>query len=145
MRSAHQTFWDNDAFAVVGHSAVKPFPALTYHALREAPGKTVYAVDPGAGTIEGDPAYPDLASLPGPVTAVILEVPREETAAWVGRVADAGITELWIHMDRETPEALALAADKGLSVRTGTCAVQYLTGGFPHNIHRALRKLVGRW
>jgi hypothetical protein len=50
-------------------------------------------------------------------------------------------------MGPETPEALALALAerKGLRVRTGTGAVQYLTGEFPHNVHRALRKLIGRW
>jgi hypothetical protein len=48
-------------------------------------------------------------------------------------------------MGRETPEALKLAEDRGLEVCAGTCAVQYLGGGFPHSIHRALRKLAGRW
>jgi predicted CoA-binding protein len=79
------------------------------------------------------------------VEAVILEVPREETAAWIEKIAAADIKDVWIHMGRETPEALKLAEEQGLDVRSGTCAVQYLTGGFPHNVHRLLRKLAGRW
>ena len=62
--------------------------------------------------------------MPEPVEAVVLEVPKEETAAWVERAADAGVTEVWIHMGRETPEALALAEEKGLNVRTGNRGVR---------------------
>ena len=145
MPSPHEAFWTNTTFAVVGRSASKPFPALTYNALKAMDGKTVYAVDPSRDEIEGDPAFKDLSTLPTPVDAVVLEVPAEETASWVERAADAGITRVWIHMGRETPEALTLADERGLELCTGTCAVQYLRGGFPHNIHRLLRRAAGRW
>lgn len=145
MPSQHETFWLNEKFALVGRSEAKPFPTLTYAALKGARGKTVYPVDPDAEEIEGDPAFKDLASLPQPVDAVVIEVPKEETAAWVEKAAEAGITEVWIHMGRETPEALAVAEEKGLNIRTGTCAVQYLDTSFPHNIHKFLRKLTGKW
>jgi predicted CoA-binding protein len=145
MPSQFETFWDNEKFAVVAHSEVKPFPTMTYGALKRAEGKTVYPVDPTTDTIEGDPAFPDLGSLPEAVDALVLESPKEETAGWIEQAAAAGITEVWIHMGRETPEAIELARERGVNLRTGTCAVQYLMGGFPHNIHRALRKLVGRW
>lgn len=144
MPSLHESFWLHDRFCLVGHSAVKPFPLLSYQALK-AKGKTVYAVDPSAETIDGDRAFPDLKSLPQPVEAVVIEVPKEETAAWVTAVAEAGIKDVWIHMNRETPEALEIARQKGLTVRTGTCAVQYLRGGFPHTVHKLMRKLAGRW
>lgn len=145
MASQHEKFWQYANYAVVGRSSVKPFPHLTYNALREADGKTVFAVDPSCEFIDGDPAYDDLANLPVPVDAVVLEVPKDETASWVERAANAGISHVWIHMGRETPEALELAESRGLEVCSGTCAVHYLTGGFPHNIHRFLRKAAGRW
>jgi predicted CoA-binding protein len=145
MPSKHEEFWLNDKFVVIGNSAVKPFPVLTFNALKQSPEKTVYAVDPSCGEIEGENAFDDLASLPEPVDAAVIETPREETAAWVGKIADAGIKSIWIHMGRETAEALSLAEEKGLSVCSGTCAVQYVSGSFPHNIHRFLRKLTGNW
>ena len=145
MPSQHEAFWNHHRFAVVGHSDVKPFPTLTYQALKEADDKTVYPVDPETDRIEGDVAFGDLASLPEPVEAVVIEVPQQETAAWVDRAAAAGIPNVWIHMGRETPEALAIAKEKGLKVCTGTCAVQYLNGAFPHNVHRFFRKLSGNW
>ncbi len=145
MTSRFEAFWNETGFVVVGNSAGKPSPILTYSALKGRAGTTVVAVDPGREEIDGEPALDDLDGLPETVTAAVLEVPRAETAAWVERVAAAGISKVWIHMGRETPEALSLAREKGLEVCSGTCAVQYLSGGFPHNIHRFLRKLSRRW
>jgi len=145
MPSRHEEFWSSARYAVIGHSAEMPFPTLTYRALRRRAGTTVYPVDPSRDAVEGDRTWPDLTSLPGAVEAAVLEVPPEETRAWVERIADAGITRVWIHMGCETGAALALAAERGLEVCHGTCAVQYLQGGFPHNLHRFLRTLVGRW
>ena len=64
---------------------------------------------------------------------------------WVEKAADAGITELWLHMTADTPEALELARQRGLNVRHGTCAVQYVDQGFPHNVHALIRKVLGRY
>ncbi len=67
MPSECERFWERDSYAVVGHQASKkPFPKIAYGALKEK-GKTVYAIDPGNGEIEGDKAYPDFATLPAPV------------------------------------------------------------------------------
>lgn len=143
MQSNYESFWKHESYAVVGHSAKRPFPKLTYGGLK-AHGKTTYAVDPSVSEIEGDVTYADLKALPDAVQAVVLEVPREETAGWVQQVADAGIKELWIHMQRETPEALALARGQGINVRHGTCAVMYLQGGF-HSIHKWINKLLGKY
>jgi predicted CoA-binding protein len=143
MPSNYETFWTHERYAVVGHSARKPFPRLTYKALR-GKGKAVYPVDPSANEIEGDSSHADFASLPGPVDAVVLELPKEETAEWVVRAADAGIKEVWIHLNRDTPEALALAKERGMNVRHGTCAVMYLQGGF-HTIHKWINKLAGKY
>ena len=126
MPSDRETFWNAESYVVIGDSKKKPFPALTYGALK-ARGSTVYAVDDGAGQLDDDPVYRTLDELPGSVDAAVLEVAREDTAGWVERVADAGISNLWIHMGRETPEALELARQRGLDVRHGTCAVMYLT------------------
>ena len=145
MASHFETFWDNHSFAVVGHAAKKNFPHLTYRGLKRL-GKVVFAVDPSTEEIDGDRAHADLALLPEKVDAVVLEVPKQDTKDWVGKVADAGIKNVWIHMQRDTPEALALAKARGLDVRSGTCAVMYLTPGFTyHSIHRWIMKLAGKY
>lgn len=145
MPTDHERFWTNSSFAVVGHSAKKGFPTLSYAELRKS-AKTVFAVDPSVDAIEGDRAYPDLQSLPQKVDAVVLEVPREETEDWVRRAADAGISNVWIHMNRDTPEAVALARERGMSVLTGTCAVMYVKQGLSyHSVHKWLNQLTGRY
>jgi len=143
--SNYESFWSNRSFAVVGHTAQKNFPVLTYRGLKQL-GKQVFPVDPSVEEIEGDRAFADLDALPEKVDAVVLDVPQEETRDWVARVADAGIQDVWIHMRRDTPEALALALEKGLNVRSGTCAVMYVTPSFTyHSIHKWIMKLTGKY
>lgn len=145
MASEYETFWENRSFAVVGHAAEKNFPVLTYRGLKHL-GKVVFPVDPSTDEIEGDKAYASLEDLPEMVDAAVLEVPKEETRDWVARVAEAGIRDVWIHMNRETPEALSLARERGLNVRSGTCAVMYVTPGFTyHSIHKWVMKLTGNY
>jgi predicted CoA-binding protein len=145
MASDYESFWENRSFAVVGDAAKKNFPVLTYRGLKNL-GKTVFPVDPSTDEVEGDRAYADLVALPEKPDAAILEVPKEDTAVWVEKVADAGIEDLWIHMGRETPDALAVAKERNLNARTGTCAVMYVTPGFTyHSIHRWIMKAIGKY
>ena len=145
MASECERFWERGSYAVVGHQAKRPFPKITYKALKDR-GKTAYAIDPESPQVEGDPAYLDFSALPGPVEAAVLELPKEETAAWVARAADAGVTEIWIHQMTDTPEALAEAQQRGLHVVTGHCAVMYNMQGFSmHSPHRFIWKLLGKY
>ena len=145
MASNYETFWENDCFAVVGDKAKQNFPVLTYRGLKKL-GKAVFPVDPSVEEVEGDHAYATLEGLPSKVDAVVLEVPKEDTRDWVAKAADAGIKDVWIHMGRETPEALALARDKGMNARTGTCAVMYVKPEASyHSIHKWIMKLVGKY
>ena len=103
-------------------------------------------MDPDGGTVEGDKAYSGFDELPAPVEAAVLELPKEETAAWVAKAADAGIQKIWIHQMTDTPEALAEAEKRGLKVITGHCAVMYTKQGFSmHAPHRWIWKLLGKY
>lgn len=145
MATRNEKFFESGSFAVAGHSAKSNFPKLSYGELKKS-GKTVFAVDPSKDTIAGDKTYPDFASLPEKVEAAIIEVPKEETAAWVGKAAEAGIGRVWVHMGRETPEAQSLAEEKGIELHTGSCAVMYLVPGFSmHSPHRWIWKLLGKY
>ena len=145
MASNYETFWQHERFAVVGNKTKQNFPELTYRGLKKL-GKTVFPVDPQAESIDGDPAFADLAALPEKVEAVVLEVPKAETRDWVAAAADAGIKDVWIHMTRDTPEALALAKEKGINARHGTCAVMYVTPSTTyHSIHKWIMKMTGKF
>ncbi len=145
MASNYETFWEHNSFAVVGNKAKQNFPLLTYRGLRKL-GKAVFPVDPSMDEIEKDHAYATLDELPTQVDAVVLEVPKEDTRDWVAKVVDAGIKDVWIHMGRETPEALDLAREHGLNARIGTCAVMYVKPGLSyHSIHRWIAKRSGKY
>jgi len=145
MPSDYETFWQFESYAVVGHSAKRPFPRLTYGGLKRNK-KKVYPIDPSASTVENDPTFASFEALPGAVDAVVLEVPKEETRDWVQKAADAGIKNVWLHMNTDTPEALATANEKGIHLRKGTCAVMYLNRGFsPHAVHGFIMKLLKKY
>ena len=61
-------------------------------------------------------------------------MPKDQTAAWVQSVADAGIGNLWIHQQTDTPEALRLAKERGLRTEHGTCAVMYVRNGLQRTL-----------
>ena len=131
------------SFAVVGRSEAKPFPMLSYRRLK-AVDKTVYPVDPSADNIDGDKAFANLGALPESVEALIVEVLKAETKDWVAAAADAGIKDVWVHMAHDPPEAIALAQEKGINLRTGACAVMYLNPGLSyHSIHKVIMKATG--
>lgn len=141
MSSNYELFFTHKTFAVIGHSSTRPFPRLTYGGLKKL-GKTVFPIDTSADSIDGDRTYKDLASLPQPVEAVVVEVAKAETAAYVAQAAQAGIKDLWLHMNSDTPEALQIAKSHGINVRSGTCAVMYVTPGLTfHSIHRMIMKI----
>jgi len=145
MPSDRERFWTAASYAVVGHSSKRAFPKITYGALKKR-GRTVYAVDSSAETIEGDRAYFDFAALPTTPEAAVLEVPREETIDWIEKAAAAGIKKIWIHQNTDTPEALAAAERHGLEVCAGTCAVMYNVPGFSyHAVHRTIMKLAHKY
>jgi predicted CoA-binding protein len=145
MPSNYETFFDHQRFALVGRSEAKPFPLLSYRGLKRL-GKTVYAIDPSVREIDGDRAYPSLTDLPQAVEALIIEAPKDETRDWVAAAAQAGLRDVWIHMAHDTPEAVTLAKESGINMRTGTCAVMYVTPGLTyHSLHKAIMKLAGKY
>ncbi len=145
MTSNYESFFTGNSFAVIGHTQKKAFPKLTYRGLKNL-GKKVLPIDPSVSDIDGDKTYPDLNSLPEEIDRVVIELPKEDTRDWVEKAAEKGVKDIWIHMACDTPEALQLAAEKNINVRTGTCAVMYVTPGFTyHSIHKWIMKLVGKY
>jgi uncharacterized protein len=145
MPSDHETFWLMNRYAVVGHGKLRPFPKLTYGALKRI-GKAVFPVDPSAETVEGDRAFASLAALPEAVDAVVIEVPKAETLQWCKQAVERGIKDIWLHANTDSPEVVAYAEEQGVRLRTGTCAVMYLRPGFSgHAIHGFIRRALGKY
>ena len=131
------------AVAGVSRSAQQPANAI-YRRLRET-GHEVYATNPEADTVEGDPCYPGLAALPVRVEGVVIATPPAAAAAVVRECAELGIERVWMHRSfgdgSVSDEAVALCREKGISVIVGGCPMMYC--GKVDPFHRCMRWFLG--
>lgn len=143
--SAVKAFMSQPALAVVGVSRNKnKFGSIVY---RDPKGKgyRVYAVNPNAQMIDGDPAYPDLFSLPEAVGGVVLIVKPEVTERMVEQAKQAGITRVWMQPGAESPAAAAYCEANGIAAVLGECIMMFAGPvRFPHSIHRWVNKVSGK-
>src|SRR3954447_13734887 len=97
-RQAATTFLAHRRIAVTGVSRDPKGHGgnVVYQRLRER-GYQVFAVNPNAETVEGDPCYPDLRAIPDGVGAVVIATRPEQAEATVREAADLGISQVWMH------------------------------------------------
>jgi predicted CoA-binding protein len=69
---------------------------IVYRRLRGR-GYEVFAVNPNAEEVEGDPCYHDLRSIPGGVDAVVIATRPEIAEETMRECADLGIKHVWMH------------------------------------------------
>lgn len=69
---------------------------LIYRRLREKDYQ-VFPLNPNAETVEGDPCFPDLRSIPGGVDGVVVATTPEVTEKIVEECAELGIRRVWMH------------------------------------------------
>ena len=119
IKQAAETFLNSRRIAVTGVSRT---PAnhggnVVYTRLRDA-GYEVFAVNPHAKSIEGDPAYANLSEIPGGVDAVVIATAPQHAKATVQEAIDLGVKQVWMHrtVDKGSvdPEAATLGREHGL-------------------------------
>ena len=154
MLEAVDDFLAQKRIAVAGVSRSGSEAANTiYRKLRNA-GYEVYATNPNADEVEGDPCYPDLASLPEKVDGVVIATHPEVTEQIVRACADQGIGRVWIHRSfgqgSVSEEAVDYCRQNGITVLAGGCPMMFcepvdlahkcmrwvlnLTGGLPKEV-----------
>lgn len=84
-------------------------------------GWPVFAINPKATTIDGEPAYPNLAALPKKPELVVFVVPPAIGIKVLDEVKALGIDRVWLQPGAESPEILARAAELGLRVVHDAC------------------------
>ena len=133
---------------------VGPYPVDLVHMVERMPLKDaqdvmIKGMDLAADLVEKGSviAMGEIGRPHFPVTEDILEASNEILIYGMERAKEMGCpVVLWIHMTRETPEAVNLARERGLTVLTGTCAVMYVKPGFSyHSIHKWINKLIGKY
>jgi len=117
-------FLAGESFAVVGASQDRQkYGNKVLRSYLQA-GRRVYAINPNADEIEGQPCFPDLASLPERVHGASIITPPKVTEAIVEQAAAAGIRHLWMQPGSESPTAIQRAAELGLTlIHSGPCVL----------------------
>ena len=143
-KAAIDEFIAQPAVAIAGASRDgKKFGNAVYRDLKSK-GYHVFAVNPNAAIIEGDPCYPSLSALPEKVGGVVIITPPAVCEKLVQEAAQAGITRVWLQQGAESPAAVKFCQQNGMSVVTGECILMYQpNAAFFHNFHRFFKELVG--
>ena len=144
INEAAAAFLANGRVAVTGVSRTPETHGsnAVYRRLRER-GYTVFAVNPNAQRVEGDPAYPDLRSIPGGVEAVVIGTRPEITEETVRECAELGIKHVWMHRGPGAGSVSDAAAEygrqRGITVIDGGCPCMFgATADFGHKVMRVL-------
>jgi uncharacterized protein len=127
VKQAASEFLANKRIAVTGVSRTPGIHGsnAVYQRLR-ARGYTVFAINPNADVVEGDPRYHDLKSVPGGVEAVVIGTRPEIAEATMRERVDLGIGYVWVHHGAEASSVSAAAtqydrrADRILPCQGGT-------------------------
>ncbi|HEU5212756.1 MAG TPA: CoA-binding protein [Gaiellaceae bacterium] len=144
MQEAAAAFLSQKRVAVTGVSR-KPKnhgSNTVYKRLRER-GYDVFAVNPNAAEVEGDPAYHDLRSIPGGVDAVVIGTRPERADDTVRECVDLGIKHVWMHRGSGagsvSDTATAYGREHGVTVIDGGCPCMFEpTADFGHKLMRVL-------
>jgi hypothetical protein len=113
---------------------------VVYQRLRDR-GYQVFAVNPNADEVEGDPCYQDLKSVPGGVDAVVIGTRPEIAEDTMRECADLGIQQVWMHRSfgggSVSDTATEYGRAQGITVIDGGCPCMFEPTADP--AHKAMR------
>ena len=120
---------------------------VVYKRLRDR-GYEVFAVNPNAEEVEGDPSYHDLRSIPGGVEAVVIGTRPETAEQTMRECANLEIRHVWMHRGpgggSVSPAAAAYGRERGIRVIDGGCPCMFTpTADAGHRLMRAALTLSG--
>ena len=130
VNEAAAAFLANKRVAVTGVSRTPKTHGSNnvYQRLRER-GYQVFAVNPNTGQVEGDRCYPDLASIPGGVDAVVIGTRPEIAEGTMRECAELGIKHVWMHRGpgagSVSPAATSYGRQHGITVIDGGCPLMF--------------------
>lgn len=113
---------------------------IVYQRLRDR-GYEVFAVNPNADEVEGDPCYHDLRSIPDGVDAVVIATRPEDAESTMRECAELGIGHVWMHRMMGTGSVSKAATEygraQGITVIDGGCPLMFAPTS--DGAHRVLR------
>jgi predicted CoA-binding protein len=121
---------------------------VVYQRLRER-GYTVFAVNPNAESVEGDPCYASLTAIPDGVEAVVIATAPQHARATMEEAVALGITDVWMHRSfgggSVSADATAYGRAHGVTVIDGGCPLMFApTSDGGHRFMCRLLTLTGK-
>jgi uncharacterized protein len=144
VKDAAAAFLSNQRIAVTGvsRSPKDHGSNVVYRRLRQR-GYEVFAVNPNADEVEGDPCYQDLKSIPGGVQAVVIGTRPEIAEDTMRECEELGIKNVWMHRGPGAGSVSTAATEygrqHGITVIDGGCPCMFgPTADVGHKIMRLI-------
>jgi predicted CoA-binding protein len=149
LAEAAEEFLAQPRIAVAGVSRDSKQPAnLIYRRLRDA-GHEVFAVNPNAEQVEGDPCFPAVTAIPDGVDGVVIVTTPEAAMDVVVDCAAAGVPRVWLHRGlgpgSTSEEAVAACRRRGIDIIPGGCPNMFgATADQGHKCLHAMLRITGK-
>lgn len=129
--------------AVVGVSRGGQDAANAIYKTLRSKGYQVFAVNPNADAVEGDPCYPNLQAIPGGVDGVVISTKPELVEGIVRDAKQAGAPRVWMHDNTFMPGSHSDAAaqycrENGITVIAAGCPLMFFDFG-----HKCMKWMMG--
>ncbi len=123
-------FLSQHRIAVAGMSRSGNAPANAIAKRLRTAGHVVFGVNPRATSIDGEPCYANLASIPGGVGAVMIATPTDATADIIRQCIALHIRTVWMHRSVSggsvDETAVDLAREHGITCIVGGCPLMFV-------------------
>ena len=144
LHEAANEFLAQKRIAVAGVSRDEKQPAnLIYRRLR-ATGHEVFAVNPNADSVEGDPCYASVRDVPAQLDGVVVVTTPKAAVDVVSDCVAAHVPRVWLHRGMgpgsTSPEAVEYCREHGLRVIPGGCPNMFGATSDPG--HRCMRMML---
>jgi predicted CoA-binding protein len=122
-------FLGGSRLAVAGVSRTPNQPANAIYRKLKASGFEVLPVNPKTAELEGEPCYPDIASLPGIIDGVVIATHPDAALDVVRQCSARGIGRIWFHRSfgqgSVSDEAVAECDQRGIEAIVGGCPLMF--------------------
>ena len=149
INQAASEFLANKRIAVTGVSRTSGGHGsnLVYQRLRDR-GYQVFAVNPNAERVEGDPCYHSLKEIPGGVDGVVIGTRPSIAEETMRECAELGIKRVWMHRGPGPGSVSSTATEFGransITVIDGGCPLMFEpTADFGHKVMKFMFKMTG--
>ncbi len=123
-----EEFLSQRRIAVAGVSRTADGAARSIYDRLKTSGHEVFALNPQTSEIQGEPCYPNLASVPGGVDAVVTVTTPEATEAIVDECINLGVQWVWMHRsigNSVSQRAVDSCQEHGIHAIAGGCPLMF--------------------